>query len=91
MYDRYAGRLDARNRELRRYHLYKSDPPPTHNATDSPDCGTGIILITRDCMAIPELSGFPRRGVRGLESFFMPTHAVVAGAVGAWGACWKTC
>ena len=48
----------------------------TEKPTDFRFCGAGIILLTRDCMAIPELSGFPRRWVpgaynrQGPESFY---------------------
>ena len=37
----------------------------TPSATNFPECGSGIILLTRDCMAIPEASGPPRRRVPG--------------------------
>ena len=34
-------------------------PPPGWRV----DCGAGVILLTRDCKAIPGPSGFPRRGI----------------------------
>ena len=40
--------------------LSNPDPQPTQMAIHVPNCGTGIILPTRDCEAIPEPSGFPR-------------------------------
>ena len=39
------------------------NPSPLIQRNKNSDCGTGIIFLPRDCMAIPELSGFPRRGI----------------------------
>ena len=48
-----------------RYPIRNQESQVTHFATIAENCGHGIILLTRDCMAIPELLGFPRRGVQG--------------------------
>ena len=44
------------NPEARRYTVTTADVPPTHPSLKFPNCGTGAILPTRDCEAIPEPS-----------------------------------
>ena len=40
-----------------------------HIANEFSSCGRGIILLARDCMAIPGASGSPRRGITFSELF----------------------
>ena len=53
------------NRTFAAYFIANHDiaRPITKNANTRSNCGAGIILLARDCMATPELSGFPRRGI----------------------------
>ena len=69
---------------LRRRHsktthtAYPTLPRSSHTSHASiffPNCGHGIILLTRDCMAIPELLGPPRRGVQGV--IFAIGHGII--------------
>ena len=46
--------MPATQQGPRRYYIYKSDTLPTHNITDFPDCGTGIIFLYKN------KSGFSR-------------------------------
>ena len=41
----------------RRYQYQSPGFPPNQQETEKKKCGTGIILLTRDCMAIPEQLG----------------------------------